>query len=626
MDAQNPTIRSWAWCAAALVVVVLGQYGISLQLFGPQPWFTLQNDQPILSGRHPLHLYHGSLGVGTFRDHWSTTCYDPAFQAGYPKTPVFDDGARPAELFMLFSGQNYSPSAYKIGLFALCCIVPLVFALAAWGLGQTPSGVALSAVGGCVVWWSPPVRSLLDAGNMDHLLAGLMALVFLGSLVRYAEHPGLHSWFLMTFAVALGWFAHPLLWIGLVPVGAVYYLAVAPNHGLSWHLGLVGVAFAGLAPNLWWLTDWLQFWWIRKPSFDELAQLPHWSRVLGETHEYSEFLGPGWLGWTLLSVGVLGLAHQLRRGQTLHALILGFATVLTILVVRLGDTWPALQMISAMKVAPFAVALLVIPGAGMIGAWWDCCPMGRVALAIIAGGTFLLGWFPTTVAPKLAFLHLNHAPLHIGLNPSQREWLHALREQTTPDARILTEEVNPDISGWNWTALLPILTERAYLGGMESGGSVDHTFCGLKSHTLNDRSFTDWTAQERCDFMSRYNVGWVWCRSASSTDWWAMEPRAKIIHRSPTEGVLFQIQREPKFVLSGTGVIERADRRKIIITDAVPNEQGELLLSFHYQPGMRVSPTVIKIESDKDLFDPVPLVKLRLPGPVSRIVLSWNNP
>lgn len=619
---RSATVGSWLF----LAVVLLGQYALSLQLFGPQAWFVLRNDQPILSGRHPLHLYHGSLGAATFREQRTTTCYDPAFQAGYPKTPVFDDGSRPAEFFLFWAMRDYCPSTYKLGLFGLCCVVPLVFALAAWGLGLTPSGVILSAIGGCLVWWSPPVRGLLDAGHLDHLLAGLMALVFHGSLVRYSDHPGVSSWLLMTGSVVIGWFAHPLLWIGLVPVGVIYYFCVAPKHALSWHLGLVGAIFAGLAPNLWWLTDWVAFWWIRKPSIDELAQLPHWSKVLGQAQEYSEFLGPGWLGWALLAVGILGLAHQLRSGRSLSAMILGCAALLIILVVRLGDTWPALQMINASRVAPFAVALLMFPGASMIGAWWDHCPAGKLALLVSVAGLFLLGWFPQTVAPTMAFLQLNLAPMRIGFQPSQRDWLAQLREQTDSTARILVEDGELDLPTWNWTALLPVLTERVYLGGLDVGSYVDHTFCGLKARTLNDRPFADWSPTERTEFMNRYNVGWVWCRSATATDWWATDANAKVIHRCPIEGVLFRIQRTPTYVLSGRATLERADRRKIILTDVIPNDQGEVVLSFHHQPGMRVSPTVIKIDQDKDLFDPVPFVKLKLPGPVSRIVLSWNNP
>ena len=70
---------------------------MTLSLFGPDhPWERLLDDQPIVSGRHPLHLYHGYLGARSLAERGTLCCYDPAFQAGYPKTPVFDSGSRPA--------------------------------------------------------------------------------------------------------------------------------------------------------------------------------------------------------------------------------------------------------------------------------------------------------------------------------------------------------------------------------------------------------------------------------------------------------------------------------------------------------------------------------------------------
>src|SRR5437763_14464883 len=101
----------------AVVGLVLAQAGFALSLFGPERSLAaLLDDRPILSGRHPLHLYHGWLGAANFRHCGATTCYDPMFQAGYPKTPVFDGGCRPAELFLTLGGGGYRPGAYKTGL------------------------------------------------------------------------------------------------------------------------------------------------------------------------------------------------------------------------------------------------------------------------------------------------------------------------------------------------------------------------------------------------------------------------------------------------------------------------------------------------------------------------------
>lgn len=233
----SPGFRQRPWWLLAVALVAAGQAGLALPLFGPGG---LADPRPVVAGRHPLHLYHGALGAGTFRDRYATACYDPAFQAGYPKTPVFDGGCRPAELFLAIAGGRYDPAAYNRGLFAVCVLAPLAFVLAARGAGLSAAGSCLAGVGGCLVWWSPPVRAMFDAGNLDLLLAGLMGLVFVGGLARYAADPGPLSWLVLAAVLAVGWFAHPVVWLGLLPVGAAFYVLVAPRHGLAWHLGWPG--------------------------------------------------------------------------------------------------------------------------------------------------------------------------------------------------------------------------------------------------------------------------------------------------------------------------------------------------------------------------------------------------
>src|SRR3712207_5499770 len=83
----------------ALLGLLAWQGWMTLGLFGTErPLERLLDDQPLLAGRHPLHLYHGFLGARALWERGTLSCYDPAFHAGYPKTPVFDSGSRPAEL------------------------------------------------------------------------------------------------------------------------------------------------------------------------------------------------------------------------------------------------------------------------------------------------------------------------------------------------------------------------------------------------------------------------------------------------------------------------------------------------------------------------------------------------
>ena len=79
------------------------------------------------------------------------------------------------------------------------------------------------------------------------------------------------------------------------------------------------------------------------------------------------------------------------------------------------------------------------------------------------------------------------------------------------------------------------------------------------------------------------------------------------------EGVLFAIERKPSYFLKGSGQWVEASTERIALADIVP-ENGEIILSMHYQSNMRVSPGYVQIERDLDLNDPIPFIRLRRPA------------
>src|SRR5437588_11092625 len=133
-QARRPAGHHPAWLLG-LLALSAWQGWLTVGLFGPdRPLERLLDDQPVLSGRHPLHLYHGYLGARALQERGTLSCYDPAFHAGYPKTPVFDSGSRPAELALALAGARFSPAAYKIAHAAFCLLAPLLLFLAACGV------------------------------------------------------------------------------------------------------------------------------------------------------------------------------------------------------------------------------------------------------------------------------------------------------------------------------------------------------------------------------------------------------------------------------------------------------------------------------------------------------------
>src|SRR5262249_1652100 len=270
----SPRIQ-WLWLLALLGLIAWQGWMALTLLRVEQPWQRLADEQPLVSGRHPLHLYHGYLGAQSLRERGTLCCYDPAVQSGYPTTRLFYGGSRPAELFLALAGKTFHPSAYKIGLAICCLLVPVLFAVAARGLGLSPAGTVLATALSLLIWWGQPCRRLLEAGDLDLLLACLMGVTHVGILIGYARSPGILPWIGLLLTAVVGWFAHPVIFFSLLPLHLSYYLSVGVKHRLSWHLGLLGSLAGGIAVNAFWLLDWLSYWWICSPLPAAVLPLEH---------------------------------------------------------------------------------------------------------------------------------------------------------------------------------------------------------------------------------------------------------------------------------------------------------------------------------------------------------------
>ena len=88
-------------------------------------------------------------------------------------------------------------------------------------------------------------------------------------------------------------------------------------------------------------------------------------------------------------------------------------------------------------------------------------------------------------------------------------------------------------------------------------------------------------------------------------------------------GVMFAIDRKPTFVLTGRGQVSQMDWRRVAMTDVEPDANGVIVLSLHHHANWHVSPSYITIEKDVDVNDPIPMLRLRMPGPAARVTLTW---
>jgi hypothetical protein len=591
----------------------------------------LGDDQPIVSGRHPLHLYHGYLGARSFRASHHFSCYDPAFQAGYPKTCIFDSGSRPAELFLTIAGGIYDPAAYKIGLAVCCLLVPLLIIVACAGAGLSLPATCLATGASLLVWWSTPGRRALESGDIDLLLAALAILAHVGLLIRFDYSPGLLTWQGMLLTGFLGWFAHPMLFLMVLPLVLIYYLSVGVRHELTtWHLALALSELGAVALNAYWLSDWFRHWWLRSPLPSSDAMLLH--RTFATV-----WAAPQWgdhadriLFAILLASAVIGILILNQCHRRVAARLFGLGTGGLWLLAILGISWEPLGQIGTAELMVPALWFATLPAAyawtqiQQLVSWIVGSPLrgavvacGLLAVLGYAQGDLLAAWsVRCTTAPHFT----------LGLSPERQAVVDALKQETTSEARILWEDLHDTSQAQRWTTLLPLLTDRSLLGGLDPNKTIPHSCIGLIDQALNGKPLAHCTDAELDSYCRRYNVAWIVCRShetAARFRAWNATETAQLYDEGPI--YLFTVSNAPRsFVLKGRAKVLHMDSHHITLADVEP-EDGVVLLSLHFQTGLKATPERVAVESEEDRGDLIPFVRLRMDRPAGVVTLTWGG-
>jgi hypothetical protein len=612
---------------------------LTLSLFGPdRPWERMLDPQPLTSGRHPLHLYHGFLGARSLYERGTPSCFDPSFHAGYPKTPIFDGGCRPAELALYLNGGTYDPAVYKIAVALFWGLAPVLFWFGARASGQPRGGALLATLLGLLVWWGGPCREALEAGDLDVLLASVLIVVQTGWLIRYHESPGPASLLGITVTGVLGWFAQPMILALTFPLFLIYYISAGPRHRLTWHSALLGGLFLGPAVNAFWLCDWVAYWWIRIPLTFEAGLPPGWGWM-------SLWKAPQWGGGVdravagvLLAAGGAGVLLHNTAEERVTARLYGLATLGLLLLALAGLVWEPVGKLGAAQLLVPALLFATLPAAHALAT--ALRHFGRrpvlVPIALtLAAALAVLSWRGAPVLAGDTPAWIKPTPLTIGLDPEREAIVEAVKRHTTNQARILWEDCHGPHRASQWTPLLPRLTDRAFIGGLDPDAGIEHTSCGLVDNALAKRPLDEWSDTELAGYCDRYNIGWVvaWSPLAQRRfNAWAEQhfaTRTTTLHDPERQyGVLYEVQRRPSFARIGSIGWMNADARCIVLGEVMP-EKGVVLLSLHYQAGMHVSPSRVQLSEDWTATpaddDNIPFIKLKMDDYIPRLTITWDR-
>jgi hypothetical protein len=630
-EGAPPASRGFLICAACLVALFVWHAWMTLSLFGRDaPLDGLLDDHAVVSGKHPQHFYFGIVGAQALGAGTGSSCYDPAFDAAYPKTPIFN-GGRFAEIFVWIAGGGYEPAAYKLGLAALCLLVPVLVVVAAGGIGLGGPPTLFATAAALLVWWGQPAQDALHSGDFELLFASLAILAHVGMLVRFDRIPGLLSWLGLLFTGTLGWFAQPMVLPLLLLLFLIYYLTTGVRHRTPlWHLALWGSELACVGLNSWWLIDWVSFWWLRSSLPTPTTMLAH--RTIATFWGCPLWGGPGdrLVAVALLASAIPGVWIFQANHERAAARVLGLGTAILFLLTLLGISWEPLGQMGTCGLLVPALWFAAIPAAH---AWMSAFRglrylMGGPARALLVAAAVLI---------VLALLLPGHvaavgercvvAPaFELGLEQDQESLIETLIQYTGPEARILWEDRSPPR---RWAPLLPLFTGRSFIGGLDPDQTIEHASIGLTGDRLldPDRPLGLWTDSALDDYCRRYNVGWVACWSpnvVARMQAWKSATLVAELH-DQGKGYLFKVRRErPSLVLKGQADVLHADSHHITLADVVP-ENGVVVLSLHYQKNLRASPSRVHIERETDASDPIGFLRLRVAGRVSWVTLTWDN-
>jgi hypothetical protein len=462
-------------------------------------------------------------------------------------------------------------------------------------------------------------------------VAGLAVLLHAGLLVRFHHAPGFGGWLGLLVSGALAWLAQPLLLPLFVPLWLIYYLSVGAKHpALTWHLALLAGLAGAVAVNLFWLIDWVCFWWLRSP-------LPQATTLLSHRTLQTVWNAPIWgdeadriLAMILLGSALIGACLWNQTRQRAAARLVGLGAGGLLVLALLGVVAEPLGRMGASALLPLALFFAALPAAH---AWvqaqrWLLARAG--AGWVLAGEACLVGGLAFVgrhELPALAERLQKAEPLVVGLGPAREAVVDKLIQYTGPEARILWECVPMPKEAPHWSALLPSLTGRVFVGGLDPEAIIEHSGIGIVDQCLHGRHISTWSATALEEYCRIYNIGWVACWSPAVAQRLQNWSRAELVCEleGDSPGLLFAVKHHvPSYTLKGQARLIHADSHHITLADVVP-ENGDVVLSFHYQRGMRALPSRVQVDCLQDVGDPIGFLRLRVAGPVARVTLTWDD-
>jgi hypothetical protein len=601
-------LRRWLLHAATAAVLVFACVSaarvVGAQHLGPAA--SPAGTPPIVFDDHALQYYYGRLGALFLAEGGRTYGYDPAFMAGYPKTPIYYPSSRPYELTLWLFGGADPGRVFNWTVLVLVAACPFLMYAAAWSLGLSEGErlvvVALTAVPHLLAPIADFYRYMEPAGMESYIFASALSVLVATLVARFARRGGLVAGLALWLTAPLLFFTHPTAAvISAVPI-ACGYLAAVRRMPIARNAWLVLIGITVLVTNWPWIEGQLLFGhYADLRDFYTPGGRKHFVPQGGAVAPLRIFLPtPHALALAPPVLGCAGLVLWWRASR--WDLLALFVPQLVFLFVvsfygaslGLGAIAPGRIMLPlglwllppAAHALVRAVAALAHAGRALVGR-----PAGEyAALALLALCAFVAARAAQLETRVWRWYTLPGIEASEGFTRHGMALMRWLDQNTDGSGRLLNEETDRSSHqyyGSHMPALIPLNTKLELAGGPAPHALVKHNVLRFEAGTLAGQPLERLPPADVIRQLRLYNVRWVLCWTPGAKRWFAALDGAVTVG-GYDKFTLYRMGWEPSYFLEGSGVIE-AHPNRIVLRDLVP-EAGRVAIKYHWLETLRTTP------------------------------------
>ncbi len=174
--------------------------------------------------------------------------------------------------------------------------------------------------------------------------------------------------------------------------------------------------------------------------------------------------------------------------------------------------------------------------------------------------------------------------------------------------------------------MLPTLTGRSIVGGLDPDAVIEPSEICLMNLCLEapaDRDLERRAARRLLPALQHRLDGVLVAGRGAALCAWSRVEKIAAIH-DDGDGVLLRVNRPASYALKGKAQLAAADHRYLMLKQVEP-ENGVVVLSLHYQAGMRATPSRVQIEREASGDDFIGFVRLRLAERAECVTITWGR-